>query len=182
MYHYAANNPVRYIDPDGNFFGAYYANEKFKDTFDYYKNKYEKDLLKLKNYNLNSNKLIIPENNTFELSIASDQRQADSFIGNDVNNFAQRYLGYEKNSESYKKYISDEQNRYKRLQELRKSHNSDGSNNMQKVNDILNEAFDIFKTEQKNARDEGCTTNEINRRAEQKANDYIDSMLEQEGY
>ena len=147
LFAYAANNPVRYIDPDGNFFGSFYANEKFKETLNFYCNQYEKKLLALKNYNLQSDKIIIPANNTFELAVDCDSKQADNYIGNDVKQFAQKCLGYEKGSDSYNKYISDEKARYNRLQELRKSKNSDGSNNAHKVNNILDEASVIFKEE-----------------------------------
>ena len=182
LYHYAANNPVRYIDPDGNFFGSFYANEKFKETLNFYCNQYEKKLLAVKNYNLQSDKIIIPANNTFELAVDWDSKQADNYIGNDVKQFAQKCLGYEKGSDSYNKYISDEKARYNRLQELRKSKNSDGSNNAHKVNNILDEASVIFKEEQKSAYKQGPSSTEINIRAEQKANDYIDAMLEKEGF
>ncbi len=182
LFAYAANNPVRYIDPDGNFFGSFYANEKFKETLNFYCNQYEKKLLALKNYNLQSDKIIIPANNTFELAVDCDSKQADNYIGNDVKQFAQKCLGYEKGSDSYNKYISDEKARYNRLQELRKSKNSDGSNNAHKVNNILDEASVIFKEEQKSAYKQGLSSTEINIRAEQKANDYIDAMLEKEGF
>ena len=182
LFAYAANNPVRYIDPDGNFFGSFYANEKFKEKLNFYCNQYEKKLLALKNYNLQSDKIIIPANNTFELAVDCDSKQADNYIGNDVKQFAQKCLGYEKGSDSYNKYISDEKARYNRLQELRKSKNSDGSNNAHKVNNILDEASVIFKEEQKSAYKQGLSSTEINIRAEQKANDYIDAMLEKEGF
>ena len=167
---------------DGNFFGSFYANEKFKETLNFYCNQYEKKLLAVKNYNLQSDKIIIPANNTFELAVDWDSKQADNYIGNDVKQFAQKCLGYEKGSDSYNKYISDEKARYNRLQELRKSKNSDGSNNAHKVNNILDEASVIFKEEQKSAYKQGPSSTEINIRAEQKANDYIDAMLEKEGF
>lgn len=65
---------------------------------------------------------------------------------------------------------------------MRKSKNSDGSNNAHKVNNILDEANVIFKEEQKSAYKQGLSSTEINIRAEQKANDYIDAMLEKEGF
>lgn len=33
--HYAGNNPVKYIDLDGNFIASYFANTKLNDAFSF---------------------------------------------------------------------------------------------------------------------------------------------------
>nr|WP_252723433.1 RHS repeat-associated core domain-containing protein [Treponema pedis] len=81
VYHYAGNNPVKYIDPDGNFIASYFANTKLNDAFSFFIEKYQKKLSAINKASQLYQKIYdIPKNTALEDAIVFDKEQAADYI------------------------------------------------------------------------------------------------------
>ena len=184
LYAYAANNPVKYIDPDGNFYSNYWANYRFNKNWENYRNQYQQKLeLLFKQAKTTGNfDYEIPVNKSFDKAVLDDYYNSEKEISNTSREFAIKSLNYEENSKDYNEYIESELAQYSRLQKLRIDKESDGSYKSGKVDNILYNAWKIYDKELIESKNKGLDSVDCFRNAENKANEYINQQLTKEGF
>jgi hypothetical protein len=174
-YHYAGNNPVKLVDPTGNFSVIFSQNrkvdEKIKKGQDLYSNLYLK-------YGETLNDLENPPMNREE--VRKHEETLDSLysvfeISRDAAEFAKVFLGMEDGSEEQRDFVVAENNLYQRLREYR----SKSEKNRAEVKQLL-------KSAQMDAQEKYTSTKgrieDRRRAAEAAGNNKIDDFLSERGF
>ena len=181
LYHYAGNNPVRYIDPDGRFLASYYANRNFNISFEWFRNRYKEKLDSINEYDKFYGTFTkTPPNTTVEDTIAHDEIEAKTFIPNQAGKYA-ILMGYKKGTEEYNNYVNKEKELYSRIQQLRKQKHQDGTYKVYVVENMLRKAWNIYNQQYKEGLAEGLSKAEAMIRADKAADDYMYKVLEENG-
>jgi RHS repeat-associated protein len=166
VYHYAGNNPVKLIDPDGKITSVILGNARFHNNLNDLKRQWASE-------HLASRGLIAPQWNPAERAESKDLIDSDAYVANEAKKFSETTLGMTPGSEKQKMYISQELNLYKRVQAYR----SKNELFIRMIDKLLEASKDVAEKEFDKKRAEGFSLQESIEHGETEATKFFSETL-----
>ena len=181
LYHYAGNNPVKYVDPDGRFLSIYYLNQYFnkrvKEIADENSNEAQSQMPQFfQGYSIKI------KTDAMRKVLEEDGENGLSLLGKNID-FYLPQLGLDNNEQKSSDYTAYEKSLYKRLQKLRNSKDMYGDYRTYLVDKIINKALKVQKeTYNSNINEDESNKKEALLKSDLEANKVIDEELTKLGY
>ena len=161
MYHYAGNNPVRYVDPDGRVTAIVYANKRFADI----------ERSELKNWIDRG----CPNYNPKIKATLIDLEDSSEYIDKLATKFSVVNLHLPFSTKEQMKYVDDEKRIYKKIQALRLQ----DEKNIKITNSLIEEASKLAERKYSSIKDIKELTNaEKMKIAEDFANESLEKKID----
>ena len=181
LYHYAGNNPVKYVDPDGRFLSIYYLNQYF--------NKRVKQIAAQNSKEAQSQTqlffqgyLVKIKTNAMEKALEEDEKNGLFLLGKNIDFYLPQF-GLDTNEQKSLDYTAYEKSLYERLQKLRNSKDMYGDYRTYLVDEIIDKALKVQKeTYNSNINEDGSNKKEVLLKSDLEANKVIDEELTKLGF